>query len=101
MPNFQSQPFPSTFENSQSMFFNDSSDLKFDSIDITNLPWYFKEAILNPNKTHKWYFTENGFQYCRRATWNNKTKVMTTNWGCPVSHNHHLGSTCKVCKLKD
>jgi len=80
---------------------SDNINMNFQFVDTTNIQWYFNEAILTPGKQCKWYFTENGYQYCKKATWNTETKIMNTNWSCPVRFTHHVGSTCKVCGMKN
>jgi hypothetical protein len=66
---------------------------------LTNL---FKKAIQNPGVTQYDYFEENGYEYEDRATYHEDTNtVMANTYGCPYRYNHHVGSICKCCGLKD
>lgn len=68
----------------------------------SSLSNFFKQAIQNPGVTQYNYFEENGYEYEDRATYlEDQNIVMANTYGCPYRHNHHVGSTCKCCGLKD
>jgi hypothetical protein len=63
---------------------------------------FFKQAIQNPGVTQYNYFEENGYEYESRATYHEDTNTIIANtYVCPYSYNHHVGSTCGCCGLKD
>jgi hypothetical protein len=62
----------------------------------------FKQAIRNPEVTQFDYCEENGYEHESRATYlPNQNLIMANTYGCPFRYNHHVGSTCKCCGLKD
>lgn len=67
-----------------------------------NCHWLWRAAVAAPMRMQVWKYEEKDITYVREALYNPYTKIMRTNMiGCPVSYNHHIGSTCDVCGLKD
>ena len=61
-----------------------------------------KKAVLNPGVRVTEYCEENGYEYETYAVYDPKENTITSNYyGCPSRCNHHIGSTCSVCGLKD
>ena len=66
------------------------------------LGYFYKRAITNHGITQFEYTEENGYEYERRATYNEATNTIITNdIACPVAYGHHIGSTCSMCGQKD
>jgi len=63
---------------------------------------FYRQAVANPGVTQRSYFEENGYEYEKRATYNEKANTLTVNTCiCPVSYGHHIGQTCSMCGQKD
>lgn len=74
----------------------------------SRLHWVFREAIRHPGIPFVFDYKERGHgetqfrTYRRFAFYDAERSLMYTNWaGCPRSVNHHVGSTCPVCGMKD
>jgi len=72
---------------------------KYSALGLTQ---QMREAVRNPGVRIVQYHEENGYEYEDYSIYDPKTNTITTNWfGCPRSFNHHIGSTCGMCGLKD
>jgi len=68
----------------------------------TILGWFQRQAVENPGMTQFRYHEENDYEYEDRCTYDEATNTLITNSGiCPIAYNHHVGSTCPMCGLKD
>ncbi|MFA5525635.1 MAG: hypothetical protein WC992_02310 [Acholeplasmataceae bacterium] len=64
--------------------------------------WLWCWAIAKPGEVMRTYFEENRYEYEKVAVFDAETAKLSTNFGrCPVWFNHHIGSVCPVCGLKD
>jgi hypothetical protein len=63
-----------------------------------SLSSYMLQAMKQPGERFSRWFEESGYEYEYWYIYHKDTNMMETNdFRCPISYNHHLGTTCRVC----